>query len=228
LLGRLVVTALREAATVHRAFQACRDLDATMPTELVVVPQDQADAYAVPGRPGRVVATQGLLRRLTPTERSAVLEHERSHLQHGHHWHLLMARVAVAANPLLMAVVPALGFATERWADEDAAAASDRSTIASALARVFMFTATPTPSSGPGLHAGAEAVPQRVAALLVEPPRLRAVLVVAAVLVISLMVFAALVATDHTVGVFELATDMGRHAARGLRCLSHASACRAR
>jgi Zn-dependent protease with chaperone function len=55
------------------------------PGELAVVPVPQPHAFAVPGRPGRVLVTQGLLGLLDGPERRVVLAHERAHLAGWHH-----------------------------------------------------------------------------------------------------------------------------------------------
>ncbi|XGU21755.1 M48 family metalloprotease [Rhodococcus sp. 3Y1] len=56
-------------------------------------------AYSVAGKPGFVVATQGLSSALSGGERDAVLAHERAHLSGGHH------RI-VGACEVLAAVLP--------------------------------------------------------------------------------------------------------------------------
>ena len=45
----------------------------------MVVPDGTADAYAVPGWPGRIVVTAGMLDALNPDERRVLLAHERAH-----------------------------------------------------------------------------------------------------------------------------------------------------
>ncbi|MEV4443748.1 M48 family metalloprotease, partial [Streptomyces sp. NPDC049577] len=52
--------------------------------DLTVLPDAGADAYALPGRPGRVVVTAGMLRSLDAGERAVLLAHERAHLAGRH------------------------------------------------------------------------------------------------------------------------------------------------
>jgi len=66
--------------------------------------------------------------------------HERSHLRHRHHWYLVATEMAVAVVPPLRRLADQVRFATERWADEDAAAAlgGDRDLVARAIARAAL------------------------------------------------------------------------------------------
>ena len=54
-------------------------------------------AFAVPGDPGCVVVSRGLLDRLEPRERKVVFAHERAHLRLGHHRYLHASEVAAAS-----------------------------------------------------------------------------------------------------------------------------------
>lgn len=137
--------------------------------ELVVLPDDEPTAYALPGRPGHIVVSVGMIRALDEPERRVLLAHERAHLQHGHHRYLRVADVAAAAVPLLRPISDRVRFATERWADEDAAdAVGDRTLTARAIARAAL--ATPRGRAAPALAMAASGVPARVGALLDEPP----------------------------------------------------------
>ncbi len=101
---------------------------------------DAAPAFALPGRRGGVVVARELLGRLDGRERRALLAHEESHLQHRHHLYVQLVVLAAAANPLLRPLVAATRLATERWADEDAAAAvRDRIAVARALAKAGLL-----------------------------------------------------------------------------------------
>ncbi|MFF0745510.1 M56 family metallopeptidase [Streptomyces sp. NPDC004111] len=144
-------------------------------SEVAVLSDDAPYAYALPGAPGRILVSTGMLAALTDTERHALLAHERAHL-HGHHHRLLLAvRLASRANPLLRPLREAVGYCTERWADEEAARATgDRRTTARAVGRAALVSG-PRPSARTvfrGLAAFAEAgpVPRRVAALLRPGP----------------------------------------------------------
>lgn len=102
---------------------------------LVVTGDSAADAYAVPGRPGRIVVSAGMLDVLDERGRAALLAHERAHLAGRHHWYTGAARLAAAANPLVRPLAGAVEYAVERWADEDAATAvGDRRLVARAIA----------------------------------------------------------------------------------------------
>lgn len=150
------------------------------PGSLVVLEAEHVEAFATPGAAGRIVVTTGLLRRLPATERRALLAHEASHLAHGHTWWTLAAQVAAAANPLLRPVARNIAAAMERWADEDAAQATNRLVVARTLARTALMTqpenpaAVSTAGTGRLLDQRGSDVPARVRALLAPPPRWRA------------------------------------------------------
>jgi hypothetical protein len=114
---------------------------------LVVLPSEQAAAYALPGRHGRVVVTVGMLRALNGPERRAMLAHEQAHLRYKHHRYVFLSSLAAAVLPVLAPVAARVRFATERWADDVAAAVvGDRAVVARALARASLAasqTATP-------------------------------------------------------------------------------------
>jgi Zn-dependent protease with chaperone function len=106
---------------------------------LVVLPSEGAAAYALPGRPGRVVVTVGMLRALDGPERRAMLAHEQAHLRYKHHRYVFLSSLAAAVLPVLAPVAARVRYATERWADEVAAAVvGDRSVVARALARASL------------------------------------------------------------------------------------------
>lgn len=72
--------------------------------ELAVVRDSRPDAYALPGlpgSPGRIVVTTGMLRALDPAERDALLAHERAHLAGRHHFFLAGAELAALCHPAL-------------------------------------------------------------------------------------------------------------------------------
>lgn len=198
--------ALRRARALRATHKLCRALPAAA-DGLVVVADPGAGAYAVPGRPGRIVVAQRLLAELSAPERRALLAHERAHLRHGHHWHVAAVALAAAVNPLLLPARRAAGHAVERWADEEAAlAAGDRRVVATALARTALLTGE-RPAA---LAAAAHAVPLRVAALLAAPPRPRPRLAGAAVLLLLVGACAAALATARTEDLFDLARAAAR------------------
>jgi hypothetical protein len=137
---------------------------------VLVVPDDEPDAYTVAGLRGRVIVTTGMLRCLPDDERQVLFAHELSHLRHRHHAYVQCVEIAAAANPVLRPVVEAVRHAVERWADEDAATAvGDRSTVARAIARAGLARhRSATPAVALGVRGGR--VADRALALLAPPP----------------------------------------------------------
>jgi beta-lactamase regulating signal transducer with metallopeptidase domain len=169
---------IRRVRTIAMAHEACKRLPAV--GGVVVTGDDDVAAYALPGRPGRVIVSAAALARLDPKEASALVAHEQSHLRHRHYLHQLTTAVVAATNPLLRGVSSATAYHIERWADEDAAAkVGVRETVAGALLRV----AGPKAPLGAIRRAAAMRRPQsRTAplAVLVGIAGLAAVLVVTA------------------------------------------------
>jgi Zn-dependent protease with chaperone function len=165
-LCRAIVRQLR----LLRSARARADGSSTV-GDLSVVDEDRADAYALPGRPARIVVTRGMLRALAPSEREALFAHERAHLTARHHWFLVTAALSVHCHPGLRPVRTAIELAAERAADEAAASATgDRRTTARAIGRAALaargepyqpLAFAPSAVAGP--------VPRRVAALLCTP-----------------------------------------------------------
>ncbi|WP_063771915.1 M48 family metalloprotease [Kitasatospora mediocidica] len=154
--------------------RALRELVALDEHPLAVLDDDRADAYALPGRPGRIVVTAGMLRALPAPERAALLAHERAHLACRHHLFLAAAAYAAVIHPALRQLRTPLGFHLERWADECAArAVGDRAVTARAVGRAALAAARAPRPSRPSLAPAAAAgpVPRRVAALLSPHPR---------------------------------------------------------
>lgn len=210
-LAVLIILAIHAARTTVRRLTALRHayrVCAALPSpggELAVLDSDDRHAVALPGRPGRIAITTGMLRTLDAGQRRAVLAHERSHLTHRHHVHQTLVNVAAAANPLLHRLPAAIALSCERWADEDAALACRRDTVASALIRASTTTWLATPVVA--LPAAATHIAARVAALRAPAPRhslWRAVLMIALLLATT----AALAeATHDTERLFERAKD---------------------
>src|SRR5215472_16403292 len=201
--------------------------------QVVVTEDEAADAYTLPGWPCRIVITSGMLRVLSGPERDVLLAHERSHAAGSHYLFTSAARLAAAANPLLRPVAAQVCYTVERWADERAATATgDRPLAARAIARAALASsaAPPDPGArggplavlgivtpedgerdhvrhrfrGPGLR-GAGPVPRRVAALLGPPPRIRMLLVGAAVVLVAISGLSALDAAASLHALVELA-----------------------
>ncbi|MGJ5756151.1 peptidase M48-like protein [Streptomyces puniciscabiei] len=195
-LVAIAVRITRAVRAERRTRRALHRLCAGHPadTELVVAASEVPQAFAIPGRPGRILVTSGLLRALEPAERRVLLAHERAHLAHRHGPLVAAATLAAAADPLLGPVRKAVGFLVERWADEQAATTvGDRRTTARALARAAL-TAGPSRTAC-ALHFTDRAVTRRIAALQTSPPPR---LWPAAAAVLLLAALAALLAADAT------------------------------
>ncbi|MEV4414926.1 M48 family metalloprotease [Catellatospora sp. NPDC049609] len=137
---------------------------------VLLVPDARPQAFAVPGRPGRIVVTTGMRERLTDAQFDAVIAHERAHLDAGHHRLVALAEVAAAAHPALWWVARHVGYLVERAADEHAAAAvGSRRTVAHAIGAAALAGAH-TPALGLRATGRPGVVPRRVAHLL-QPPR---------------------------------------------------------
>jgi Zn-dependent protease with chaperone function len=166
-LARVVRVARTRLATRRELRELCRSC---APGELAVVPVDEPHAFAVPGRPGRVLVTQGLLALLDGKERRVVLAHERAHLTGRHSGLRAAAEVCAAINPMLVLVREAVAFLVERNADEHAATVSgSREITARALAKAALAEANGSRQTALGFIACS--VNARVAALHAAPPR---------------------------------------------------------
>jgi hypothetical protein len=133
--------------------------------ELVVIPTPASCAYALEGRPPQVVVSDGLARHLSDDELAAVVDHERCHLQHGHHRHLELALATEAVlGPLRFArrSTTVLRVALERWADEQAADLGSRAAVRGALEKAIVTMLGPAPV--PAFN-GVETIRQRLDAL---------------------------------------------------------------
>ncbi|MGW2958589.1 M56 family metallopeptidase [Streptomyces sp. NPDC001220] len=186
----------RAVRAERRTRRALRRLCAGHPgdTELVVAASRVPQAFAIPGRPGRILVTSAMLSALAPAERRVLLAHERAHLTHRHGLMVTATTLAAAANPLLGPVRAAVTFLVERWADERAATeVGDRGTTARALARAALSAGRARQSCA--LNFTDRAVTRRVAALQTSPPPS---LWPAAVAVLALGALAALFAADAT------------------------------
>jgi Zn-dependent protease with chaperone function len=163
-----VVQVLRVRRSTDRELrELCRSC---APGELAVVQVEAPHAFAVPGRPGRVLITQGLLALLDGKERRVVLAHERAHLAGWHHGLRALVEVCAAINPMLIPVRESVAFLVERNADEHAAMVSgSREVTARALAKAALAEAGWLDRMALGFFACK--VSARVAALQAGPPR---------------------------------------------------------
>ncbi|KUJ66018.1 hypothetical protein ACZ90_40820 [Streptomyces albus subsp. albus] len=174
LLGTGATTAARRLRRQARELaEARRYTNTHTGGDLSVMADSRPDAFALPGRPGRIVVTAGMLRALEPAEREVLFAHERAHLAGRHHLFLRVTDIAAAWHPMLRLLRAPLVFALERWADESAArAVGDRALTARAIGRAALATRQAGPSDAghrrPDIAIAATAgpVPRRVAALL--------------------------------------------------------------
>ncbi|GAA2650621.1 M56 family metallopeptidase [Paractinoplanes durhamensis] len=182
------------AHDVHHRRSTARRLRNAGPAAGGVVVADWSEplAVAVPGRPGQVLLTTGMLKVLDADERRAVLAHERAHLTHRHHVAVLLASAAASVNPLLRPARDAVTYLVERWADEEAATGlGNRDLVARAVARAALATADfKTPAPALGVHGGV--IVRRVKALhRPAPSEARWQLALPAAAVIACLILAA-------------------------------------
>ncbi|MGW0971006.1 M48 family metalloprotease [Streptomyces sp. NPDC002516] len=172
-------------------------------SELVVAASPTPHAFAIPGKPGRILVTAAMLGALEPAERRVLLAHERAHLTHRHAALSTAVALAAAANPLLVPVRDTVVFLLERWADEEAASSvGDRRTTARALARAALVSQRARP--GCALHFSEHAVTRRIAALQTAPPPVMRSVGVA---VLALGALPALGAADATSDLLRLLAE---------------------
>lgn len=141
--------------------------------DVTIIADDLPYAHALSGwraENRRILVSTGMITALTRTELASVLAHERSHLRHHHGWFRMAGELAAAVNPLLRWSTKDLGFALERWADEEAAAATGRGQVAVALQRAALTRLERQPVGvATPIGFGAHGVPRRIAALLSDP-----------------------------------------------------------
>jgi beta-lactamase regulating signal transducer with metallopeptidase domain len=219
LIAVLVVT-LCLASAASRAAQSLRSLwlarrasTGMRPVagNLVLLQEQAAVAYSLAGAGGRIVVSTGMFAALSAPERRVLLAHESAHLRHRHHLYLHLVRLAAAANPLLRPAVGAVRVATERWADEEAAAeVGDRHLTAQALGHAALAGAH-TARHSHALAATEHAVIDRVQMLLRPPPARRPAAVAAATTAALLSWGAAAVVTVWANDVVQMAESVYVH-----------------
>jgi hypothetical protein len=207
LAARFLHAATRRLVAVRDAYRLAGSLSDSG-GELTVLDTAESQALAIPGRPGRIVVTTGLLRGLDASQRRALLAHERAHLNHRHHLHQSVVALAAAANPLLHRLPAAVELSCERWADEDAATVCRRDTVADALTRA----ATGTRILGPAvvLAAAVSEVADRIGALHAPAPRLTLWRVAVLIGLLAATAAAVAEAMHDTERLFELAQSAYR------------------
>jgi Zn-dependent protease with chaperone function len=160
-----------------------------------VLELDAPTAFAVPGDPGHIVVSRGMLDALDDEGRAVLFAHEQAHLDQRHHRLVRIAECAATVVPLLRPVLAAVHFATERSADEAAVeVVGDRVAVARAIARAALAGSASAPPLT--LAMTSSTVPARVEALLAQP-RSRPALT--AVFAFGLFVLAAVVLVSATV-----------------------------
>jgi Zn-dependent protease with chaperone function len=214
LLVIAVTAALRAAARRVRAFAATSAAARCLPERgsLAILNDPAPSAYAMPGLPGKIVVTAGMLDALDDRERQVLLAHERAHLSGSHFLFTALAQLAAATNPLLRPLAAAVGFSVERWADEHAARITgDRRLVARTIAKAALLTNghQVTPSAALAMAAGSlrgtGPIPRRVAALLAAPPRQHPLLLGAIVIVLLAASGSAVQAARDLHGLIQLA-----------------------
>jgi hypothetical protein len=211
----VLVRGVRIAAARTRAVLAARVLcrDAGGERGRLVLLDDDIDAVAVPTGGGRIFASRARLAALPAAERRALLLHESAHLEHRHHVYRLTTDLAAALDPLQVRVRGAVLYATERWADEAAAAGvGDRAVVARVLAREGLRRASEARPrwAAVALGSGGSRVVSRVRALLEPAPRQRPALVLAATGLVAVAVVAALHAQADGDAWFDHATPQSQ------------------
>jgi Zn-dependent protease with chaperone function len=204
--ARALAEAYRRAAQLHGR------------NSVVVVPGPDIEAYALPGRPGRIVVSDLLFEHLDGESRAALIAHEQAHLSGRHYLFAAAARLAAAANPMLLPVARSVEYTLERWADEHAAAVTgDRGLVAETVGQVALL-ASHRPARLPTMSLGivgsrarrvsvawAGPVPRRVAALLTAPPRRHIVLLAACAVIVLLTGLAAMETAGDLHALLEVA-----------------------
>ncbi len=200
LLGGALLATARMLWRRARTLAAAAVDAACMPARdgLVVTRDEVPDAYAIPGLPGRVVISTGMLHTLDPAEHTILLAHERAHLTAHHYAFVALAQLGAAANPLLRPLANAVTYTVERWADENAAASTgDRRRVARAVGKAALAAhRAPARAAALGVRGrrvpgrrgpldGAGPVPRRVAALLAPPLERHPVLAAATAAVLT-------------------------------------------
>ncbi|GAA0229604.1 M48 family metalloprotease [Actinomadura nitritigenes] len=140
--------------------------------QVVLIESDEIGAFAVPGRPGRIVVTTGMRAVLDDDQFAVLVAHERAHLEAAHPRSMLTAELAGAVHPALRWVAHRVSYLIERAADERAVGTvGDRRAVARAIgAAALAATRRPVDESSLRLSFARAVrpgeVPRRVAELL--------------------------------------------------------------
>ncbi|MEU1513254.1 M56 family metallopeptidase [Streptomyces sp. NPDC005811] len=156
----------RRARTRHRA---AVDLVGRHSTRLcaTVLPYDVPTVYCLPGRGPRVVISEAAVRRLTPEQLSAVLEHEQAHISGRHHLALAAAEAfhsVFRRLPLARHLREQTALLVEMIADDRALRRHSRDVLATAM---YEMAAARAPKGA--LAAGGQSVLIRLKRVLGPP-----------------------------------------------------------
>lgn len=105
-------------------------------TPVWVMPSTDRAVYSLPDRRARIVISQGALAALTEDQLTAVLAHERAHLDQRHHllaWAMNSLQSVLGWVPLIAAGATAVAGYAEMAADDEARRASSTRALAGAL-----------------------------------------------------------------------------------------------
>ncbi|MGI8937604.1 MAG: M56 family metallopeptidase [Iamia sp.] len=170
----------------RRDYRALRAAGAVGPG-VEILATGEPTAYSLPGRPGRIVVSRGMLHSLRAQEREVLFAHERSHLSHGHDRFIHAADLASDIFPPLALLASRVRYATERWADEDAVVEiGDRRVVARAVARAALAQGDLRPEAASAL--AGHGVRRRVEVLRCDPQPRRALALAALVGVLAVVV----------------------------------------
>jgi Zn-dependent protease with chaperone function len=140
---------------------------------IVIVDDERAEAFAVPGPEARIVVTTAMRAALDDRRYAALIAHEQAHLRARHHRLILLAHLSAAVHPAFRLLLRPLDHLVERAADERAAAEiGDRRLVAHAIGAAALVAdgahRTGSLRIAPGRRdlRRAGAVPRRVASLL--------------------------------------------------------------
>lgn len=162
----LVAAGLRLAWVVHREtgrrsahkraqLDVLRLVGTAVPGRLggpatLLLQSDRAVAFSFAGRPGTVVVTEGLCRRIPAAGVNAVLAHERAHLRGRHHLIVACTEILATAFPiggLLRAAPAAMRELVELAADTEAVRACGPAALRTALLSVTRADSSCTPDA---------------------------------------------------------------------------------
>jgi hypothetical protein len=139
-----VIGELRAGARHRRLVELLGDSRPDLP-DVLIVPDDRATAYCLPGRHAHIVLSRGAVNALSNEQLAAVLSHERAHVRARHHLVLIPFAVAAAAtgSQWLRRARDEVRTLVELAADDAAIRRCDRGALASALCRLSVVEPPP-------------------------------------------------------------------------------------